>query len=231
MSSGRPSIPLNVQNSFLAQAVTLLDGISTYQAYKSLNSRKRKKLCQDKTRSKKRKDETTQTADVHVSKQNDAPSDATDMDMDPPSILRHLTVGINQVGTKLDTQIKSWRFAPPNGSETQEPAATNSSQPITIIFVCRADVNPPILIAHLPHLVAAYNTSILSRPSLKNFDLIKLVPLPKGAEFTLAEALGLRRAAVLALDVRSLFICSSLSLAQIHNSERHSWRSFVQLSS
>ena len=82
---------------------------------------------------------------------------------------------------------------------------TSSHPHIRVFFVCRADIDPPILIDHLPHLVSACNSS------RKAPDFVKLVPLPKGAEFTLAAAMGLRRVAVMAVDVKRLpnqIICS-----------------------
>lgn len=68
--------------------------------------------------------------------------------------------------------------------------------PIRIVLVCRADIDPPLLVSHIPHLVAACN-SATTDPDMR----VKLVTLPKGAENTLAHAMGLRRAAVLAFDV------------------------------
>ena len=109
-------------------------------------------------------------------------------------------MGINQVTKKLEAQIKSYRATIANASN-ENARPYDSSSALVVIFVCRADVDPPLLIAHLPHLVAAYNSCLFSRPSPR-LGLIKLVPLPKGAEFSLAEALGIRRVAALALDVR-----------------------------
>lgn len=79
-------------------------------------------------------------------------------------------------------------------------------QGLAVIFVCRADLDPPALVAHLPHQVATYNAR-LEDPS----QAAHLVQLPAGAELALAEALGLRRAAVLGLTVRriSRFVTSS----------------------
>jgi hypothetical protein len=68
--------------------------------------------------------------------------------------------------------------------------------PLAAIFVCRADLDPPALVQHLPYQVAAFNA--------RSKTPCHLIHLPQGAEATLAKALGLRRAAVLGLEVRPL---------------------------
>lgn len=71
-----------------------------------------------------------------------------------------------------------------------------TSAQIGVVLVCRSDIDPPLLVSHIPHLVAACNgaPSTIDRR-------VKLVTLPKGAEDTLSEAFGLRRVAVIALNV------------------------------
>ena len=66
-----------------------------------------------------------------------------------------------------------------------------------IILVCRGDVTPPELIQHIPHLVAASN----ARNVGTDVPVVHLIPLPKGAESSLAEVIGLRRVSVVALHV------------------------------
>ncbi|BGO99235.1 hypothetical protein RTBOTA2_000305 [Rhodotorula toruloides] len=94
---------------------------------------------------------------------------------------------------------------------------------IDLIFVCRPDINPPSLVAHLPTMVAAANgiqealDSVLSasdpakeamvveddeqrqgkRPEMRR---VLLVPLDVGAERRLADKLGLRRVAAIGLS-------------------------------
>ncbi|BGP28608.1 RNase P and RNase MRP subunit [Rhodotorula toruloides] len=94
---------------------------------------------------------------------------------------------------------------------------------IDLIFVCRPDINPPSLVAHLPTMVAAANgiqealDSVLSasdpakesmaveedgqrqekRPEMRK---VLLVPLDVGAERRLADKLGLRRVAAIGLS-------------------------------
>lgn len=115
-----------------------------------------------------------------------------------PSILRHLTTGINEVTRKLEAQIQSSRQTVVVSDKDVISSEAMSQPRIKVVFVCRADIDPPILIDHIPHLITACNSSA------RFTDLVKLVPLPKGAEFTLAEAMGLRRVAVVAVDVRFL---------------------------
>jgi ribonuclease P/MRP protein subunit POP3 len=190
----RPSIPLNLQNTALACTISLLDGVSEYHSVRGQENRKRKRLLKE-TQNKKRKVDVDVTAgdnDV-VLPDSGAPSEETPPSI-PPEVLSHLVVGINEVTRRLDAQILSSRkTASVNPDPASEPAPTPA--PIKVIVVCRADVDPQILIDHLPHEVAAFNSSKPSEP-------IKIIPLPKGAEFTLAKAMGLRRVAVIAMDVR-----------------------------
>jgi len=129
-------------------------------------------------------------------------------DQVPPSILQHLTIGINQVTRKLESQIKASRQTVVISDQGAVSSEFPSQQGIKVVFVCRADIDPPMLIDHLPHLVSACNSS------RKPPDFMKLVPLPKGAEFTLAAAMGLRRVAVIAVDSTAPELSSFNSLLQ-----------------
>ena len=93
---------------------------------------------------------------------------------------------------------------------------------IDLLFVCKPDINPPSLVAHLPSMVAAANgaqqaleESMSSSPreegmevegevERREFKRVLLIPLDHGAERVLADTLGLRRVAVIGLCVRSL---------------------------
>ncbi|KAJ3800175.1 hypothetical protein GGU11DRAFT_774177 [Lentinula aff. detonsa] len=119
----------------------------------------------------------------------------------PPAILAHLTTGINQVTKRLEVLVRTRRGG----------IVDKDTHPIgiRIVLVCRADVNPPMLIDHVPHLVAAYN-------STKPPDPILLVSLPQGAELTLSEVMGIRRVAIMAINVSlsSVGCCCRLILFQ-----------------
>jgi ribonuclease P/MRP protein subunit POP3 len=193
---------VNLQNTALACTLSLLDGVSDYQSARGQENRKRKQLQKDARPNKKKKiDVNAPTGDPDVVLPDvSAPSEETD----PPALpaaLSHLLIGLNAVTKRLDAQIRSLRK-----TVSLNPDPTSESvTPIKVIVVCRADVDPQILIDHLPHEVAAFNSS-------KPDDPIKLIPLPKGAEATLAKAVGLRRVAVIAMDVRVKFSCPALAI-------------------
>jgi ribonuclease P/MRP protein subunit POP3 len=113
--------------------------------------------------------------------------------LEPPKILQHLSVGINEVTKRLESQIQQNRVTVVTTADDSKLASPRPH--LKFILVCRSDIDPPLLIDHLPHLVAAYNSTQTDEP-------VKLVPLPKGAESSLAQTLGLRRAAVVGIDVR-----------------------------
>jgi len=111
---------------------------------------------------------------------------------DPPILFRHLVFGINEVTKRLELQTRAVR-RPVIASWPDQPVG-NLPPALKFIFVCRSDVKPTVLVDHLPHVIAAYNAS---RPP----SFVKLVPLPVGAELSLAQALGVRRVTVLGIDV------------------------------
>ncbi|KAJ7293740.1 hypothetical protein C8J57DRAFT_1269865 [Mycena rebaudengoi] len=213
-----PSVPVNLQNTALALTVGLLDGVSEYHHARGEGNRKRKRRSKDSTnRSKKRKIDadssaaSTTEADVILLDDTGPSSTAEDKPVpDRPAVLSHLTIGINEVTKRLDAQIRSARNIV--ALKTTGPAATPAipapaHAAIKIILVCRADVDPPILIDHLPHEVAAFNSSRPAEP-------IKIIPLPEGAEFALAKVIGLRRVAAMALDIDTPGLAAFTSLLE-----------------
>ncbi|KAF5368599.1 hypothetical protein D9758_002252 [Tetrapyrgos nigripes] len=211
-----PSVPVNLQNLVLAQLISLLDGIS--QHHRVHRKRKREPKSGPEAQNKKRKTQNDEErgADQDASIRTEPPvtsdagiaqgesSSSVQMDEAPsemPEILRHLTTGINHVTKKLESQIKRVRISSSDTSSSPPPPS------IRLVLVCRADVDPPILIDHLPHLVAACNSS---KPTEQ--ESVILAPLPKGAEFTLADVLGVRRAAVLGFDADTPGLSSLTSL-------------------
>ncbi|KAJ7492462.1 hypothetical protein FB451DRAFT_1218376 [Mycena latifolia] len=178
-----PSVPMNLQNTALACTISLLDGISDYHFTRVQENRKRKNALKGRTQNKKRKldaDAPAPTAPTDVVLPDASEHSAADADIAaPPPVLSHLVIGINEVTKRLDAQIRALPDSTP--------------APIKVIVVCRADVDPQILIDHIPHEVAAFNSSKPSEP-------IKVIPLPKGAEATLAKAVGIRRVSVMAMD-------------------------------
>ena len=111
---------------------------------------------------------------------------------------QHIVVGINEVTKRLEQQIRDTRNILNLTNIDPNPRTHDALPILKVVFACRADVNPTVLVDHLPHLVAAFN-SIRSSPTCL------LVPLPRGAEVTLSDALGIRRAAVVGLSVSPFF--------------------------
>jgi len=86
----------------------------------------------------------------------DLDADADELPAAPP-IVPHVTFGINEVTKRLESQANSRRVrsfirAPsiPDAAEEVAPALTAEHPCLTHVFVCRADVDPPLLISHLP---------------------------------------------------------------------------------
>ncbi|KAJ3998522.1 hypothetical protein F5050DRAFT_1744372 [Lentinula boryana] len=199
-----PSISVNLQNLVLAQVLSLLNGVSEYQRTRLQLLKKRKREQSEKARPRKKKRETEDDLENSSTTAADSGSSFTSTDMqtditfpNPPAILAHLTTGINQVTKRLEVLVRTRRGG----------IVDKDTHPIgiRIVLVCRADVNPPMLIDHFPHLVAAYN-------STKPPDPILLVSLPQGAEHTLSEVMGIRRVAVMAINSEAPALSSLLSL-------------------
>ncbi|KAF5388569.1 hypothetical protein D9757_004664 [Collybiopsis confluens] len=177
-----PSVPLNLQNLVLAQTISLLDGVSEYQHVKSQHSRKRKREERVKTRpgKKAKVDDSNQAAMPGPAASDSSSKIQVDTVVPPiPEIFSFLVTGINAITKRLETLVKARR----EGLDEPLPG-------LRLVLVCRADINPPMLIDHLPHLVAAYN-------STTPVDPILLISLPQGAEQTLAGLFGVRRVAAM----------------------------------
>ncbi|KAG5651423.1 hypothetical protein H0H81_008707 [Sphagnurus paluster] len=184
-----PSVPLNVQNIVLAQTLSTLDGIANHHAQRK---RKRRESCKDSPRKKRENDlAPSQINTPAEANESEAMIQDTHELPEPPAVLKHLVIGINEVTKRLEMQIRKKRLTvvtlTEDSTQDQTPCA------LQVILVCRGDIDPPILIDHLPHLVAAYN-------SLQPKPLVHLIPLAAGAELSLSRAIGLRRAAVLGFD-------------------------------
>ena len=233
----RPYVPHNVQKTTLASLVTILAGVGVYQLERRLAARKHKRARHNKERkqkvgeTKRRKvgDEamTVDNNDVGTTPQNtlEQGNHIMEVDAEPdielspaPPIVAHLTIGINGVTKRLESQAQSRRLRTSIYASTPDPAATSlsASKPgperasLAYIFVCRADIDPPLLVAHLPELVASCNAPA---PSIQT-PPVHLITLPKLAESTLAETIGLRRVSVLALDVGAPRVLALLTYLQ-----------------
>ncbi|KAG2363650.1 hypothetical protein BDR07DRAFT_1403508 [Suillus spraguei] len=162
-----PSIPLNTQNLFLATLVTSVESTMKSGSRKSSQAYARKALPRSM-------EGTSPSPDSMVCSKTSAcavgstssPSPAVSK-LAPSS--GHITVGINEVTRRLESQLKSIRHSVTLTTTSHASPIFPNISPIAAVFVCRADVNPPNLLDHIPHLSA------------------------------LAQALGLRRAAVIAV--------------------------------
>ena len=132
----------------------------------------------------------------------------------PPALLDGLEIGLNEVTRALERSITTLRSCQ---NKKQLPS---DFKPISLVLVCLADINPPNLVAHIPHLVSIYNSMLMTqgilttkkrrtgsqlKPVPPRPDGIKLVTLPKNAEPLLAGSIGLRRISVVAFYVCSFY--------------------------
>jgi len=204
----RPSVPVNLQNAVLAYILQILEGVSEYHDNRSALSRKRKRAgkssCDALSKNKKQNlQEQRSSTDARsgLVEQSSKPSNDNDgfnvdnIIVNSPSILRHIVYGINAVTKRLELQSHNLRR--PTTVIPIPSVETQSCRPLKYLFACRQDVDPAILIDHLPHLVASCNSAQASSH-------VKLVPLPKGSELVLAQTLGIRRVTVLGMDVSPL---------------------------
>ena len=216
--ASRPSVPVNVQNAVLSRLILSLEGLAAHHASNATRSRKKKRQGSQQNGPNKRRKTSAGDRDgtsdppalpVGTPSVPDEPMDTQDADQEAviptePAIIPHLILGINQVTKRLEHQARAYRQTP-SAHKTVADNGTSQSQPpsgpISIVFVCRADVDPPLLISHLPTLIASCNSSRNTLADPASHPPIKLVPIPKGSESLLADATGLRRVAVLALDV------------------------------
>ncbi|KAL5638433.1 hypothetical protein ACGC1H_005200 [Rhizoctonia solani] len=135
------------------------------------------------------------TAAINSEGTESSPQAPSSTNIPIPPLLKHCVFGINEVTKRLESQIH------PNALGTTTASVASSKPQLRFVIACRTDVDPPMLIDHLPALVAACNSAIPSNSEDKMF--IKLATLPMGGEHTLAEMVGLRRVAVMALDVET----------------------------
>jgi ribonuclease P/MRP protein subunit POP3 len=169
----------------LLQLITLLDGVAAYFQF-ARNARKKARLATNSESSNQKQ------AEVDVTHQSSTESHG--QPTSTPPIISHITVGINEVTKALETEIRSSRQVVVTSDTTSD-----TTQPLTsVIFICHADLDTPAIVAHLPQLLALCNSA---RPHGQK---IKVVPLPAGAQSSIADALGFtRRVSVMALDVSS----------------------------
>ncbi|KAH0591048.1 hypothetical protein H2248_001158 [Termitomyces sp. 'cryptogamus'] len=187
-----PIVANNVQKAVLDTTVDLLSGIGDYR---TSHNRKRTLAQQEESRKRRKQfeanaDRLTVVSSETINVDNALPNTNLTTTLERPSVSKHLIVGINEVTKRLEQKVYAERVTRVTLHSCTDKSPSCS---LAVILVCRSDINPPILVDHLPHLVAALN-------SLRPEQPVRLVPLQPGAETLLSQALGLRRAAVLGFD-------------------------------
>lgn len=133
-----------------------------------------------------------------------------------PPILDHIVLGINENTNALSANPRSTSKAAPPAvpvapvTETAPVATTSTAAPVPrspddalkYVFVCLADINPTSLVAHIPAMVAGFNGRAKASGAADSRG-VRVMTLAKGAEALLAQAFGIRRAAVVGVKVRS----------------------------
>ncbi|KAH7916420.1 hypothetical protein BJ138DRAFT_468458 [Hygrophoropsis aurantiaca] len=226
-----PSIPMNVQNLFLAHLIAIFDSDSGYRRRRSIQSLERRAKRHRKMsnalvssgvdaspgdtimvtptpQNVVSSSGETEAATVGGSDTIQAASHNSEQELQT-SPLQHLTIGINEVTKALEAQIsKSRNVVTISENASIIPSDTERSPTIAVVFVCRADIDPPLLVDHIPHLIAACNAPRMNVHVSGPPQHVKLVLLPKGSEHSLAAALGLRRVAILAVHREALLLSS-----------------------
>ncbi|KAF8846061.1 hypothetical protein BDN67DRAFT_888142, partial [Paxillus ammoniavirescens] len=189
-----PSVPMNVQNLFLARLMATLENVPS-RAHAS-RAVVRTGVVSPTANSALPPCGTDAQASDDVEFGNLlAPDGApTDHSSSPP---QHLIIGINQVTRALERQLQfsRRRITLCTSSQRVDHSDVVPSSNMAIVFVCCADLDTPALVDHIPYLVAGCN-SAKDIPQI----VIRLVPLPKGSETTISQTTGLRRAAVIGID-------------------------------
>ena len=210
----RPLVTTNVQNAILAWVVENFQGVAQYNLDREHASRKRRRArSSGGSRSTKRAKtaQADETSESSGAIETVDPSSMSDTVVEPAvelSVLKHVILGVNEVTRRLEHISQSYRESV-TPVTTQQGARVPSTPPSTstpstsrgrLVIACRADVNPPILLGHFPNLVAACN-SMHQGSSPVGQGKTWLIPMSKGAENTLADAMGLRRVSVMLIEV------------------------------
>ncbi|CAO1615753.1 unnamed protein product [Parajaminaea phylloscopi] len=171
------------------------------------NAEDRRNLSRSQRRIARRSKSDRDVVQGEVSKHEQEQSvvETTSMDVDVPETQpKALVVGLNTVTRHLEDEI-SYQSS---NSKTAPGEVVNPQQshPLDLIFICRADLDPPRLVAHFPLLTCAVNAVCHPAAGLDQeaTTALRIVPLPEGAEHLLAGALELRRCGVIGLSTLAL---------------------------
>ncbi|EIW64352.1 uncharacterized protein TRAVEDRAFT_110159 [Trametes versicolor FP-101664 SS1] len=204
-----PSVPLNAQNAILACLVDMLSAVAEHNLSRERTSRLKRKrraapaiVASKKSRILAELGPRSTTVDAPLATHEGDINNAAEAATVTPPILRSLAAGINEVTKRLETIARPHRHMvnsdiDKDGETAQGSIATSRDR---LVVVCRADVDPPALVSHIPNLVATCNSR------REGGGRTWLISLPKGAEHTLAGALGLRRAAAMLIEAPESFL-------------------------
>lgn len=185
----RPFVPQDIQGEILDALCTLLAPVGERnRSLKSIRSHKHKLEQQRKKLQKTGALDAVDTAHAAVATVFD-PMELEDTPEPPlPSVLQHTVTGINAITKKLERMIQT--------PEQQDNA-------LELIFVCKADISPPHLCAHLPLMAGLVKAKIDGKEEQRQ---VRLCPLGKGAQDRLSTAIGRGRCSVVAFRVSGWFV-------------------------
>ncbi|KAI9060557.1 hypothetical protein FKP32DRAFT_1632524 [Trametes sanguinea] len=197
-----PSVPMNVQNTVLACVVDMLTGVAEYNISREQSSRRKKRRLESASKGDGAQNiqGSAEATDDKMAREDQRGRGEAGPASNIPPIVSSISVGINEVTKRLERLASSHRRPVTSTSHAADGSAGEGSQPAPrarVVLACHADIDPPNLIGHIPNLVAACNSSPAASASQQ---CTWLVPLPKGAEQTVADALGLRRASMVLIE-------------------------------
>ncbi|EIN13943.1 hypothetical protein PUNSTDRAFT_95379 [Punctularia strigosozonata HHB-11173 SS5] len=217
-----PSLAPNVQNTLLARLIALAEAVGNYHLERERQSKQKKR----ERRISQRRHDAAREAPKTQQAANDPQDSVCSLSLTPagpaphegmsypeePAILKHLVVGVNEVTKRLEDLARQFQRTDVNLNSTRGDRTST----VAVVFICREDIDPPMLVSHFPSLVASVNSALARAASSQahNVPYIKLVPFHKGAEASLAAAIGLRRAAALAIETHASQIHSFLDILE-----------------
>ncbi|KAK9473421.1 uncharacterized protein V1510DRAFT_402440 [Dipodascopsis tothii] len=116
--------------------------------------------------------------------------DDGDIEAAVPEVHPYVLAGINAVTGALEAQSPRMVATEVTAALVRPPTPWQRAHPVRVVFVCRSDVTPALLTAHLPLL--CHSAATAEAP-------VALVSLPAGSLSRLSSALGLRHVGVVAV--------------------------------
>ncbi|KAL1918963.1 uncharacterized protein VTP21DRAFT_2344 [Calcarisporiella thermophila] len=181
-----PNIGVQEQNAILDELCSLLIPIGEYRREMiKFRDAKRKQILESRKRKRQ--------ADTSIEKiQSKTLDDTLSAPTTKPPQLNACIFGINAITKALEKQVQINAMSQDCSGETRE----QDMPMVEAVFVCRADVQPQLLHAHLP-MLACFASNVW------------LCSLPRGAERRLGDLLGMKRVGAIALRKPENLGCSS----------------------